>query len=89
MNGPLLQEFELNAPGIEKILAYFDGRADFLMTKLVNPEMSHDETQVIRGQVKEIRQFMLAIRPPTNPGTVDRIDAMSGNLHQQRGMNDA
>ena len=72
MQQPLLSEFELAQPGVQKIIDYFDKR--LIADRIANDSPHAD--QLLRGRIAEIKDFKNALHPESKTETNARRCSM-------------
>ena len=75
---PLLTINEQNTPAVTTITEYFDQRRLELADKIFKPNITSEETEQLRGRMKEIREFLHKLNPGLSPVGEPRFDSMSG-----------
>ena len=70
---PLLNDYELSQPGVQKILDWFHSRLNLHRVK--NDDL--DASPLLRGRIAEIKDFHKAINPKIKNHGIAKNDAMS------------
>lgn len=67
MRDAMLTDYELQEPGVHKIIEYFEKKLQELRVTNDGLNLDHTETMKIRGRIAEIKDFQSMMKPKRGP----------------------